>query len=116
MQPSKADILIVDDQEDIRLVITGILEDEGFATRSAKDSQTAVKLINEKQPDLLILDIWLENSEMDGMELLKKVVKAYPDMPVIMISGHGNIETAVTAIQLGAYDFIEKPFKADKLL
>ncbi|TAL37729.1 MAG: sigma-54-dependent Fis family transcriptional regulator [Alphaproteobacteria bacterium] len=112
----QADILIVDDQDDIRMLIEGILEDEGFSTRAAKDSQTAMKLIAEREPELLVLDIWLENSDMDGMEMLKKLVRSNPDMPVIMISGHGNIETAVTAIQIGAYDFIEKPFKADKLL
>lgn len=110
------DILIVDDQEDIRSLIEGILQDEGFSTRSAKDSQTALAAIAEKAPDLAILDIWLENSEMDGMDVLKKLVKKHPDMPVIMISGHGNIETAVSAIQIGAYDFIEKPFKSDRLL
>ncbi|MDE1152148.1 MAG: sigma-54 dependent transcriptional regulator [Micavibrio sp.] len=110
------DILIVDDQDDIRSLIEGILQDEGFKTRSGKDSQTAQKLIAEKEPDLLVLDIWLENSEMDGMELLKRLVKSHPSLPVIMISGHGNIETAVSAIQIGAYDFIEKPFKSDKLL
>ncbi len=111
-----ADILIVDDQDDIRMLIQGILEDEGFKTREAKDSQSALKAIVEKVPDLAVLDIWLENSDMDGMELLKKLMKTHPDLPVIMISGHGNIETAVNAIQMGAYDFIEKPFKADKLL
>lgn len=116
MHTQQSDILIVDDQEDIRLLIQGILEDEGYATRTAHDSQTAEKRIAEKQPDLVILDIWLENSEMDGMELLKKLGKLCPDTSVIMISGHGNIETAVNAIQLGAYDFIEKPFQADKLL
>ncbi len=113
---SLPNILIVDDQDDIRSLIEGILQDEGFKTRAAKDSQTAQKLIAEKEPDLLVLDIWLENSEMDGMELLKRLVKSHPTLPVIMISGHGNIETAVNAIQVGAYDFIEKPFKADKLL
>lgn len=111
-----ADILIVDDQEDIRMLIEGILNDEGFSTRSAKDSQTALKLIGEKAPDMIVLDIWLENSEMDGMELLKRLAKSHPGLPVIMISGHGNIETAVSAIQIGAYDFIEKPFKSDRLL
>lgn len=111
-----ADILIVDDQDDIRSLIQGILNDDGYATREARDSQTAEKLIAEKTPDVAVLDIWLENSEMDGMELLKKLAKTHPGLPVIMISGHGNIETAVAAIQLGAYDFIEKPFKADKLL
>lgn len=112
----QADILVVDDQDDVRMLIEGILEDEGFNTRAAKDSQTAMKLIAEREPELLILDIWLENSDMDGMEMLKKLVRSNPDMPVIMISGHGNIETAVTAIQIGAYDFIEKPFNTDKLM
>ncbi len=109
-------ILIVDDQDDIRMLIQGVLNDEGYATREAKDSQTALKIIAEQKPDMVVLDIWLENSDMDGMDLLKKLVKSHPDMPVIMISGHGSIETAVAAIQLGAYDFIEKPFKADRLL
>src|SRR5690606_9272791 len=96
-----ADILIVDDQEDIRMLIQGILEDEGYATREAADSQTAEKLIAEKEPDLVVLDIWLENnSEMDGMQLLRKLVKKRPALPVIMISGHGNIETAVSSIQI----------------
>ena len=98
----QADILIVDDQEDIRSLIEGILEDEGYKTRAAKDSQSAEKLIAEKAPDLVILDIWLENSEMDGMELLKKLVKSHAGLPVLMISGHGHIETAVSAIQMGA--------------
>ena len=111
-----ADILIVDDQEDIRALIQGILEDEGYSTREAADSTTALSAMAEKKPDLVVLDIWLENSEHDGMEVLKRIVKNDPALPVIMISGHGNIETAVSAIQLGAYDFIEKPFKADRLL
>jgi len=98
------------------MLIQGILEDEGYTTRVAKDAQTAVKAIAEDMPDVVILDIWLENSDMDGMELLKKLVKSHPGMPVIMISGHGSIETAVSAIQRGAYDFIEKPFKADRML
>lgn len=98
------------------MLIQGILDDEGYTTQDAKDSQTALKLMAEKTPDLIILDIWLENSDMDGMELLKKLMKSHAEIPVIMISGHGNIETAVSAIQLGAYDFIEKPFKADRLL
>jgi two-component system nitrogen regulation response regulator NtrX len=111
-----ADILIVDDQDDIRMLIAGILNDEGYATREARDSQSAIHAIVEKTPDVVVLDIWLENSDLDGMELLKKLVKSHPSMPVIMISGHGSIETAVTTIQFGAYDFIEKPFKADRLL
>ena len=112
----KANVLVVDDQEDIRLLITGILNDDGYATQEAQDSQTAQKLIAEKAPDLVVLDIWLENSDMDGLALLKVLKKSHPDLPVIIISGHASIETAVTAIQMGAYDFIEKPFKADKLL
>lgn len=98
------------------MLIQGILGDEGYQTQEARDAQTAVKLVAEKRPDLVILDIWLEDSDMDGMALLKKLVKSHPDMPVIMISGHGSIETAVSAIQYGAYDFIEKPFKSDRLL
>ena len=98
------------------MLIQGILSDEGYKTQEARDAQTAVKLVAEKAPDLVILDIWLENSDMDGMALLKKLVKSHPHMPVIMISGHGSIETAVSAIQYGAYDFIEKPFKSDRLL
>ena len=109
-------ILIVDDQDDIRMLIQGVLEDEGYNTCEAENSQDAEKIIAEEKPDMVVLDIWLENSDLDGMKLLKKLVKKYPDMPVIMISGHGNIETAVSAIQFGAYDFIEKPFEADRLL
>lgn len=98
------------------MLIQGILTDEGYATQEARDAQTAVKIVAEKAPDMVVLDIWLENSDMDGMALLKKLAKSHPHMPVIMISGHGSIETAVSAIQYGAYDFIEKPFKADRLL
>ncbi len=113
---SKADILIVDDQDDIRDLIGGLLGDEGYSTRQAANSSLALAAIAEKAPDIVILDIWLENSEMDGVELLKSLTKSHSDMPVIMISGHGTIETAVTTIQVGAYDFIEKPFKADRLV
>jgi len=109
-------ILIVDDQEDIRSLIEGILEDEGYKTFQAENSQNAEAIIAENQIDMMILDIWLEDSDLDGIQLLKKLVKSHPDMPVVMISGHGNIETAVSTIQIGAYDFIEKPFEADKLL
>ena len=110
------DILVVDDEADIRAAITGILEDEGYATRGAADSAAALAEIDRSRPDLLVLDIWLQNSELDGMELLVEIKKSYPNLPVVMISGHGTIEMAVTAIQRGAYDFIEKPFKADRLL
>ncbi|WP_321391159.1 sigma-54 dependent transcriptional regulator [Emcibacter sp.] len=110
------DILIVDDEQDIRELIAGILEDEGFETRVAGDSDSALAEIEARRPSLLILDIWLQGSRLDGLEVLEQVKKQHPDLPVIIISGHGNIETAVTAIKRGAYDFISKPFETDKLL
>lgn len=110
------DILIVDDEADIRELVSDILEDEGYNARTAKDSDSALKAIAERVPNLLILDIWLQGSELDGLGILEFVKSRYPTLPVIMISGHGNIETAVTAIKIGAYDFIEKPFKEDRLL
>jgi len=110
------DILIVDDEADIRLLISGILGDEGFQTREAGDSDAALAQLRSRRPNLIILDIWLNNSALDGMGLLEILKVEFPDIPVIMISGHGNIETAVTAIKNGAYDFIEKPFKSDRLL
>jgi len=109
-------ILIVDDQEDICTLIAGVLEDEGYKTLSVHDAHGAIQAVAAAPPDMIILDIWLEGSDMDGIDLLKKLVKSHPEIPVIMISGHGNIETAVSAIQIGAYDFIEKPFKSEKLL
>jgi two-component system nitrogen regulation response regulator NtrX len=110
------DILIVDDELDIRELVSGILEDEGYATRIASDSDTALEAIDARCPSLVILDIWLQGSRMDGLELLDVIKRAYPSLSVIIISGHGNIETAVSAIKRGAYDFIEKPFEADHLL
>lgn len=110
------DILIIDDEDDIRKLIKGILEDEGYAIRQANGSVKAYAEIETRVPDLVILDIWLQGSEDDGLEILKKFKKANPLVPVIMISGHGTIETAVSAIKIGAYDFIEKPFKSDRLL
>jgi two-component system nitrogen regulation response regulator NtrX len=111
-----SDILVVDDEADIRELIGGILEDEGHATRLAKDSDETLQAIEERRPSLVILDIWLQGSKLDGLDLLDHIKKAHPDLPVIIISGHGNIETAVAAIQRGAYDYIEKPFKADRLV
>lgn len=111
-----ADILIVDDESDIREIIQGILEDEGYVTRQAANAQQAYKTIEERRPDLMILDIWLQNSSHDGLQILETVKQAHPHLPVVMISGHGTIETAVSAIKQGAYDFIEKPFKADRML
>ncbi|WP_374653020.1 sigma-54-dependent transcriptional regulator [Dongia sp.] len=110
------DILIVDDEADIRLLISGILGDEGFQAREAGDSDAALVQLRSRRPNLIILDIWLNNSTLDGMGLLEILKGEFSEVPVIMISGHGNIETAVTAIKNGAYDFIEKPFKADRLL
>jgi two-component system nitrogen regulation response regulator NtrX len=110
------DILIVDDESDIRHLIAGILQDEGYQTREAGESDAALAQLRHRRPHLMILDIWLQNSALDGMGLLDVVKRDYPELPVIMISGHGNIETAVNAIKNGAYDFIEKPFKADRLL
>ncbi|MEJ2377350.1 MAG: sigma-54 dependent transcriptional regulator [Pseudolabrys sp.] len=111
-----ADILIVDDEADIRELVAGILEDEGFTTRTARNSEEALAAIVSRRPSLVFLDIWLQGSKLDGLQLLDAVKQEHPEMPVVMISGHGNIETAVAAIKRGAYDFIEKPFKADRLV
>ncbi len=110
------DILIVDDEADIRALIAGILEDEGHNTREAANSDEALEGIRARRPNLVIQDIWLQGSRLDGLEVLDAVKRDHPEVPVVMISGHGNIETAVQAIKQGAYDFIEKPFKADRLL
>src|SRR5919112_3722998 len=111
-----SDILIVDDEADIRELVAGILQDEGYETRTARDSETALNSIGSRRPNLLFLDIWLQGSKLDGLQLLDNVKEQHPELPVVMISGHGNIETAVSAIKRGAYDFIEKPFKADRLV
>ena len=110
------EILIVDDEPDIRLLIEGILRDEGYDTRLAGDSDQAVAAFRARRPALVILDIWLQGSRLDGLGILKAMQGEEPAVPTIMISGHGTIETAVAALQLGAYDFIEKPFKSDRLL
>jgi two-component system nitrogen regulation response regulator NtrX len=111
-----SDILVVDDEADIRELVSGILEDEGHRCRLARDSDEALKIIEERRPNLVILDIWLQGSRLDGLEVLSIIKRIHPDLPVVIISGHGNIETAVTAIKRGAYDYIEKPFKADRLV
>jgi two-component system, NtrC family, nitrogen regulation response regulator NtrX len=110
------DILIVDDEADIRMLIAGVLKDEGYAAREAADSTQALRELHARQPTLVILDIWLQDSELDGIEILRRLRAEMPSVPVVMISGHGTIETAVEAIKIGAYDFIEKPFKSDRLL
>ncbi len=111
-----SDILIVDDEADIRELVAGILQDEGYTTRTARDSDDAIGAIGARRPSLVFLDIWLQGSRLDGLQLLDQVKGDHPELPVVMISGHGNIETAVAAIKRGAYDFIEKPFKADRLV
>jgi two-component system, NtrC family, nitrogen regulation response regulator NtrX len=110
------DILVVDDEADIRTLMCGILGDEGYETREAGNSTQALAAFRLRQPTLVVLDIWLQGSELDGLEILKIIHRESPNIPVIMISGHGTIETAVAAIKIGAYDFIEKPFKSDRLL
>ncbi|MCE2565848.1 sigma-54 dependent transcriptional regulator [Komagataeibacter sp. FNDCF1] len=110
------EILIVDDEPDIRLLIEGILSDEGYETRLAADSDSAIAAFRERRPSLVVLDVWLQGSRLDGLGILNVLHKEEPSVPVIMISGHGTIETAVAALQHGAYDFIEKPFQADRLL
>src|SRR5436305_724848 len=111
-----SDILIVDDEADIRDLVAGILSDEGFTTRTARDSDSALAEISNRRPHLVFLDIWLQGSKLDGLQLLGQIKRDHADLPVVMISGHGNIETAVAAIKRGAYDFIEKPFKSDRLI
>jgi two-component system nitrogen regulation response regulator NtrX len=111
-----AEILIVDDEADIRDLVAGILQDEGYATRTAKNSDEALAAMASRRPNLVLLDIWLQGSALDGLQLLDVFKQEHPDVAIVMISGHGNIETAVAAIKHGAYDFIEKPFKADRLL
>ena len=111
-----ADILIIDDEADIRGLIAGILEDEGFETRLAHNSDAALAEIGQRRPSLIILDIWLMGSKLDGLDLLNIIKEKHPEVPVIIISGHGNIETAVAAIKRGAYEYIEKPFNADRLM
>ena len=110
------EILIVDDEPDIRMLLEGILSDEGFETRQAHDADSALAAFRARRPSLVILDIWLQNSRLDGLGILAAMNAEEPQVPVVMISGHGTIETAVQAIQQGAYDFIEKPFKSDRLL
>ncbi|KKJ75485.1 ATPase AAA [Kiloniella litopenaei] len=110
------EILIIDDEADIRMALSGILEDEGYIVREAANSQEALATIHARRPSLVVLDIWLNNSELDGIGILEAIKHDYNDLPVVMMSGHGTIETAVSAIKIGAFDFVEKPFKSDRLL
>src|SRR6202011_6025527 len=110
------DILVVDDEADIRMLMCGILKDEGYQTRDAGNSAQALAAVRSRRPTLVVLGMWLQGSELDGLEILKIIRRELPSLAVVMISGHGTIETAVAAIKMGAYDFIEKPFKSDRLL
>lgn len=111
-----SDILIVDDEPDIRELVSGVLEDEGYKTRTAATAEAAIEEVRSRAPSLVVLDVWLQGSGMDGLEVLRYLKSVDPILPIILISGHGNIETAIAAIRRGAYDFIEKPFKSDKLI
>ena len=110
------DILIVDDEQDIRDLVSGVLEDEGYSTRVAANSTQALEALAERRPSLALLDVWLQGSKLDGLQLLQEIKRRDPTLPVLMISGHGNLDTAVSAIRQGAVDFIEKPFEAERLV
>ncbi|APG62707.1 sigma-54-dependent Fis family transcriptional regulator [Sphingorhabdus lutea] len=110
------EILVVDDEKDIRDIVAGVLSDEGYSCRTAMNSDEALASINERRPSLVLLDVWLRGSKLDGLELLKEIKKCDRELPVIVFSGHGNIDTAVAAISMGAVDFIEKPFEAEQLV
>jgi two-component system, NtrC family, nitrogen regulation response regulator NtrX len=113
---SNSDILVIDDEADIRELVAGILQDSGYQARLARDSTEALEAMRRRRPSLAILDIWLQGSEIDGLDLLEMLKSIDPDMPVVVISGHGTIETAISAIRRGAYEFIEKPFTAERIL
>jgi two-component system nitrogen regulation response regulator NtrX len=110
------DILIVDDEQDIRELVAGVLSDEGYECRTAGDSTSALQMVDERRPSLVLLDVWLHGSPMDGLEVLDAIKAREPELPVVIFSGHGNIDTAVSAVSRGAMDFIEKPFEAERLL
>ncbi len=110
------EVLVVDDEADIRDLVSGVLEDEGYSVRSAADSTAALDAIEERRPSLVLLDVWLQGSRMDGLQILQEIKRRDPNLPVLMISGHGNLDTAVAAIREGAIDFIEKPFEAERLV
>ena len=110
------EVLVVDDEADIRELVSGVLEDEGYSVRTAADSTSALEAIEDRRPSLVLLDVWLQGSRMDGLQMLQEVKRRDPTLPVLMISGHGNLDTAVAAIREGAVDFIEKPFEAGRLV
>src|SRR4051812_13816185 len=110
------EVLVVDDEADIRELVSGVLEDEGYAVRSAADSGAALEAVEARRPSMVLLDVWLQGSRLDGIELLQEIKRRDPTIPVLMISGHGNLDTAVAAVREGAVDFIEKPFEAERLI
>src|ERR687889_2510121 len=110
------EVLVVDDEADIRDLVSGVLEDEGYEVRTAADSTAALDAIGERRPSMVLLDVWLQGSRLDGLQLLQEIKRRDPTIPVLMISGHGNLDTAVAAVREGAIDFIEKPFEADRLV
>jgi two-component system nitrogen regulation response regulator NtrX len=110
------EVLVVDDEADIRELVSGVLEDEGYTVRTAADSTSALEAVRDRRPSLVLLDVWLQGSRLDGLQLLEELKRQDPSLPVLMISGHGNLDTAVAAIREGAVDFIEKPFEAERLL
>src|ERR687893_2628877 len=110
------EVLVVDDEADIRELVSGVLEDEGYAVRTAADSNAALDAIGERRPSLVLLDVWLQGSKLDGLQLLQEIKRRDPSLPVLLISGHGNLDTAVAAVREGAIDFIEKPFEAERLV
>src|SRR6187455_3791092 len=110
------EVLVVDDEEDIRDLVSGVLQDEGYSVRSAGDSSAALDAIKDRRPSMVLLDVWLQGSRLDGLQLLQEIKRRDPTIPVLMISGHGNLDTAVAAVREGAVDFIEKPFEAERLI
>ena len=110
------EVLVVDDEADIRELVSGVLEDEGYAVRTAADSTQTLEAVEERRPSMVLLDVWLQGSKLDGLELLQEIKRRDPTVPVLMISGHGNLDTAVAAVREGAIDFIEKPFEAERLI
>ena len=110
------EVLVVDDEADIRELVSGVLEDEGYAVRTAADSTQTLDAFEERRPSMVLLDVWLQGSRLDGLQLLQEIKRRDPTVPVLMISGHGNLDTAVAAVREGAIDFIEKPFEAERLL
>ena len=110
------EVLVVDDEADIRELVSGVLEDEGYAVRTAADSTQTLDAVEERRPSMVLLDVWLQGSKLDGLQLLQEIKRRDPTIPVLMISGHGNLDTAVAAVREGAIDFIEKPFEAERLI